>query len=52
MIGSGLALVTIFSTVPYWLIWIVVFLIFDIDLYIKMIMVRNGFLKYELDTHE
>jgi hypothetical protein len=47
VIGTALAFVTILKDVPYWIIWIAVYILFDIDLYVKIFCIKTGFLKYD-----
>ena len=47
MIGGGLALVFLAEDIPYWFVWLMTFMIFDIDMWIRFFLVKKGFFKYD-----
>ena len=47
IIGSSIAYFTIAESVAYWKIWIMTFMLFDLDLMVKLILIKKGIIKYE-----
>jgi len=47
IIGCYLAYTTMFASIPYYYMWVVVYISFDIDLLIIIFLIKNNKLKYE-----
>lgn len=50
IIGSFVAYFTIAETIVYWKIWLAMYLLFDVDLVIKLIFIKKGFIRYLEET--
>ncbi len=52
IIGAAFAFCTLFETLPMFMIWITIFILLDINFFIKIVMIHTGLLVYENITNE
>lgn len=52
ILGSTLALVTLFEGYPIWLLWLCIYMVFDIDTLVTYLCIKKGYLNYDLNFNE
>jgi len=48
MLGGGLAYFFQATGIPYWLVWMFTYFMFDLDMFLKGILIKCGFFNYDM----